>query len=174
MSLIKWPTDGWWKHWFLIANVDASESPSKIELCKSSSRIKVTALQAAMVSTATMEDGEGMVSDRAASTSPEEFRTTTPIPTTPNSSKTARSKFVFKVLGSGGFQMASFGGCLMMKMLIFFKMLLCQVWEFIQWHHCLLGSNFVFFFFFFLMWLILFWWFHMNQQVVMKSSAPIY
>lgn len=30
-----------------------------------------------------------------------------------------------------------------MKMLIFFKMLLCQFWEFVQWHHCLLGSNFV-------------------------------
>lgn len=113
MSLIKWPTDGWWKRWFLIAKVDASESPSKIELCKSSSWIKVTALLVAMISTATMDNGRGMISGRATSTSPEKFRTTTPIPTAPNSSKTESSKFVFKVLRSVGFQMASFGGCLM-------------------------------------------------------------
>ena len=31
MSLIKWPTDGEWKHWFLIAKIDDYEYPSKIE-----------------------------------------------------------------------------------------------------------------------------------------------
>ena len=80
MSLIKWPTNGWWKHWFLIARIEVSESPSKIELPKLSSWRKVTALRAAIVSKLTIDDGRGMISDNAARTSPEEFRTTNPTP----------------------------------------------------------------------------------------------
>ena len=114
MSLIKWPTEGWWKDWFLIARIDSSESPSKIELCKPFSWRKLTALRAASVSRATMEDGKGMISDIVASTSPKEFRITTPMPAAPSSSKMAPSKFVFTVLESGGFQMTFFCGCFKM------------------------------------------------------------
>ena len=113
MFLIKWPNKGWWKHWFLIARIKVSESPSKIELPKLSSWRKVTALCAAIVSKTTIDDGRGMISNNAARTSPEEFRTMTPIPTASNSSKTALSKLVFRVLTSGGFQIVCFGGCLM-------------------------------------------------------------
>ena len=113
MSLIKWPTAGWWKHWFLVAKTNVSESPSKVELCKSSSWRKWSALRAAIVSKATMNDGRGIILDRAAKTSLEELRTTTPIPTFPKSSKTTPSKFVFKVPVSGGFQMTFFGDFLM-------------------------------------------------------------
>ena len=73
MSLTKWPTTGWWKHWFLIAGIEVSESPSKIELSKPSSCRKETALRAAIVSRARIDDGRGMISDRAASSSPKEL-----------------------------------------------------------------------------------------------------
>ena len=73
----------------------------------------MTALRATIVSKTTIDDGRGMISDNAARTSPEEFQTTTPIPTTSKSSKIAPSKLVFRVLRSGGFQIVCFGGCLM-------------------------------------------------------------
>lgn len=55
-----------------------------------------------------MDDGLGMISNKAANTVPEEFRATTPMPAAPKSSKTAPSKFVFKEPRSGGFQMIFF------------------------------------------------------------------
>ena len=67
-SLIKWPTKGWWKHWFLIARIEVSESPSKIELPKLISWRKVTALRSTIVSKTTIDDGRGMISDNAART----------------------------------------------------------------------------------------------------------
>ena len=103
MSFIMWPTSGWWKHWFLIAEIEDSESPFKIEPCKLSSWRKRTTLWAAIVSKAKTEDGQGTNSDKATTIVPEEFWTTTPMPTAPKSSKTEPSKFFFKVPGSGGF-----------------------------------------------------------------------
>lgn len=103
MSLIKWPTAGWGKHWFLIAKIYVFESPSKVEPCKSNSWRKWSALRPAVVSKATMNNGRGIILDRAAKTSPEELWTTTLIPTAPKSSKTTPSKFVFKAPVSGGF-----------------------------------------------------------------------
>ena len=55
-----------------------------------------------------MEDGIGMISDKAARTSLKELRTTTPMPTAPKSSKTTPSKLIFKVPALGGAKMNSF------------------------------------------------------------------
>ena len=109
MSLTKWPTSGCWKHWFLNAKIDSSESPSRIEPRKPSSRMKRATLLAAIVSRATIDEGMRIILDKAARTSLEEFRTTAPIPATPKSSKTAPSKFVFNKPASGGFQMTFLG-----------------------------------------------------------------
>ena len=105
MSLTKWPTTGCWKLYFLKAEIASSKSPSKIVPLKPSSRTNRTARIATIVSRATMDEGRGIISDSAAKTSPEELRTTTPIPTAPKSSKTALSKFVFYRAASDGFQM---------------------------------------------------------------------
>ena len=85
-------TEGWWIDWFLIAEIDFSESPSKIELCKSSSLRKTTARRAAKVSRTTTDDGRGIISDIAARTSPVESRTTTPIPAAPNNCMSSSSE----------------------------------------------------------------------------------
>ena len=111
MFLTKWPHDGWWKHWVSIAEIDTSESPSKIEPGKSNSFTKWTTLLAARVSNANTNEGRGIILDRATLTSPRELWTTTPIPAAFRSPKTAPSKFVLRVLGSRGFQIALFGGC---------------------------------------------------------------
>lgn len=79
-----------------------------------------------------IDDGRGMISDRAANSSPEELRTTTPIPVASNSSKIAPSKFVFKVLGFGGFQIFCFGGCLTTG-------LLWDCWN--SWRYCWARSD---------------------------------
>lgn len=99
MSLIKCPTDGWWKHWFFITKINIYESPSKLELCKPSSWRNLIALLAAIVSNTTINDGRGMISNRAAIISSEELRTTTLISTAPNSSKTAPPKLFSEHLG---------------------------------------------------------------------------
>lgn len=59
----------------------------------------LTALLAAIVSNTTMDDGRGMISNRAAIISSEELRTTTLISTAPNSSKTAPPKVFSEHLG---------------------------------------------------------------------------
>ena len=87
MSFIIWPTSGWWKHWFLIAEIEDSESPSKIEPCRLSSWRKWTALRVATVSNANTDDGQGVILDKAAMIVPEEFWTTTPMPAVPNLQK---------------------------------------------------------------------------------------
>lgn len=56
-----------------------------------------------------MDEGRGIISDKAARTSPEEFQTMTPILAALKSSKIAPSKFVFNKLASGGFQMTFLG-----------------------------------------------------------------
>ena len=117
MSFIKWPTSGWWKHCFLIAEIEVSKSPSKIEPCRLSSWRKWTTLRAATVSNANTDDGQGIISNKAAMTVPEEFQTTTPMPAAPKSSKIAPSKFVFKVPGSSCFQMIFFGNFLLVGLL---------------------------------------------------------
>ena len=71
--------------------------------------MKRVTLLAAIVSRATMDEGMGIISNKAARTSPEEFQTTAPIPIAPKSSKTAPSKFVFYRPTSGGFQMTFLG-----------------------------------------------------------------
>ena len=109
MSLTKWPTTGCWKLCFLIVEIASLESPSKIMPLKPSSRTNRIARLVTIVSNATMDEGRGILSDNAAKTSPEESRTTAPVPTDPKSSKTAPSKFVFNRLASGGFQMTFLG-----------------------------------------------------------------
>ena len=109
MSLTKWPTTGCWKLCFLIAEIASLESPSKIVPLKPSSQTNRTARLAAIVSSATMDEGRGIISDSVAKTSPQELRTTAPIPAAPKSSKIAPSKFVFNRPASGGFQMTFFG-----------------------------------------------------------------
>ena len=147
MSFIKWPTFGWWKHWFLIAEIEVSESPSKIEPCRLSSWRKWTTLRAATVSNANIDDGQGIISDKAAMTVPEEFQTTTPMPDAPKSSKIAPSKFVFKVPGSGGFQMIFFrkllAGRFASSLLEFREVLLSLVCNLLQRHYCFLNSYLV-------------------------------
>ena len=90
MSLTKWPTTGCWKLCFLIAEIASLESPSKIVPLKPSSRTNRTARLAAIVSSATMDEGRGIISDSAAKTSPEELRTTAPILQLPNLQKLHR------------------------------------------------------------------------------------
>ena len=162
-SLIKWPTKGWWKHWFLIARIEVSESPSKIELPKLISWRKVTALRSTIVSKTTIDDGRGMISDNAARTSPEEFQTTTPIPTTSKSSKIAPSKLVFRGLRSGGFQIVCFGGCLMTD-------LPRSCWN--SWRYCCARSESLSSGITASLTPLLFRRVHKNQQIVMNSSAP--
>ena len=163
MTLIKWPTTWWWKHWFLIANIEVSESPSKIELPKPSLCRKVTALSAAIISRARIDDGRGMISDKAPSSSPEELWTTTPIPAASNSSKIALLKLVFKVLRSGGFQIFCFGGCLTTG-------LLWDCWN--SWRYYWARSDSLSSGVTASSTLLLFRWFHKNQQCVMNESAP--
>ena len=106
-----------------------------------------TALLAARVSKAATEAGLGMISDSAAITSPQELRTTTPIPAASRSSNTAPSKFVFTVLGSGGFPNCWFGWLLHYGMffllLEFLKILHCPGGEFIQRNYRIISSAFV-------------------------------
>ena len=163
MSLIKWPTKGWSKHWFLIAKIEVPKSPSKIELPMPSSWRKVIALHAAIVSKTTIDDGREMISNNAARTSLVEFRTMTLIPTASKSSKTALSKSVFRVLRSGGFQIVCFGGCLMTG-------LPWSCWN--SWrYYCArfesLSSGIIA-----TLTRLLFRRVHKNQQIVMNGSAP--
>lgn len=89
----------------------------------------------------------GVILDRAALTSPRELQTTTPIPATPKSSETAPNKFVFKVLGSGGFQIVFFGGLfytrLSLVLLKFLEVLVYRVQKFCQRSYCLIYPAFL-------------------------------
>ena len=106
-----------------------------------------TSLLAVRVSKAATEAGLGMISDSAAITSPQELRTTTPIPTASRSSNTTPSKFVFTVLGLGGFPNCWFGWLLHYGMffllLEFLKIMHCLGGEFIQRNYRIISSAFV-------------------------------
>lgn len=146
MSLIKCPTDGWWKHWFFITKINIYESPSKLELCKPSSWRNLTALLAAIVSNTTMDDGRGMISNRAAiifqrSCEPRLWYLLLPILQKQHLQNCFQSTWVrwlpdrlLRGLFADRFTMLD------LKLL---KVLLYQIRKFAQWSHCLFNSALV-------------------------------
>ena len=89
-------------HWR--AFMTYSKSPSKITLSRPRSSEKRAALLAASSSKTSTVGGFLIFSAKAALTSPTEFRTTTPIPASPNSLNIAPSKLIFHSLPTGGLQ----------------------------------------------------------------------